>query len=277
MTKLHRNWLLAAAVSAALTSTGFANAQDSVKQNAVEARQETQIWTTYALSPYLRAFDLEVAVQSGKATLSGTVDESVNKELAGEIAAGVGGIKQVDNNIVVRADHKPKARAPERSYGDMVDDATITTAIKSKLLWSKHTEGIQTEVVTKHGRVTLSGAADTKPAKDAAGRLARNTHGVVAVDNRLVVAGKKPGLTSSAKDASKEAQRGVSDGWITTKVMSTFLYSTAVDGHDIKVSTDSGIVTLVGVLSDGAERALAIELAQNVRGVKAVHAKALTF
>ena len=36
-------------------------------------------------------------------------------------------------------------------------------------------------------------------------------------------------------------------------------------------------LTLDGKLGSGAERALAVELADNVRGVKAVNAKGLTF
>ena len=58
---------------------------------------------------------------------------------------------------------------------------------------------------------------------------------------------------------------------------STYGYSSNVNGSDIGVSTNSGIVTLSGKVDSGAERALAIELAQNVRGVKSVQSKALTF
>jgi hyperosmotically inducible periplasmic protein len=43
------------------------------------------------------------------------------------------------------------------------------------------------------------------------------------------------------------------------------------------VSTKSGIVTLSGKVDSGVERALAVELAQNVRGVKSVESKNLTF
>ena len=70
--------------------------------------------------------------------------------------------------------------------------------------------------------------------------------------------------------------RACRDGWITTKVKSTFMCSSNVDGSDISVSTDKGIVTLSGKVDSGAERALAIELAQNVRGVNSVNSKALT-
>ena len=42
------------------------------------------------------------------------------------------------------------------------------------------------------------------------------------------------------------------------------------------MSTKDGIVTLSGKVDSGAERALAIELADNVRGVKSVRSKGLT-
>ena len=67
----------------------------------------------------------------------------------------------------------------------------------------------------------------------------------------------------------------MADGWITTKVKSTYLFSNNVDGSDISVNTDKGIVTLSGNVDSGVERALAIELAQNVRGVKSVASKTL--
>jgi hyperosmotically inducible protein len=272
-----RKLLLAAAIAAALAGTGTASATDTVAENLVEARQESQIWTTYALSPYLRAYELGVAVDAGRAVLTGTVDEEVNKDLAKQIALGVSGIKSVDNQIVVKADHKTKPQAADRSYGEMVDDSSITAAIKSQLLWSKHADGLKTDVDTQRGHVTLDGTADTPAAKQHAGRLARNTRGVVSVANRINVVPQKAGMADTAKAAGREARKDAADSWITTKVLSTLMYSDQVEGSSISVKTLAGNVTLSGKVDSGAERALAIELAQNVRGVKSVHAKSLTF
>jgi osmotically-inducible protein OsmY len=249
---------------------------DTTAENITEARQETQIWTTYALSPYLRANDLKVSVRNGKATLTGTVEEDVNKDLAKQIALGVSGIKTVDNQILVQSDYTPPKRGSERSFGEIVDDATITTVVKSKLLWSKHTDGMITAVDTTSGTVTLRGAAESAQARELAGRLAMNTDGVVAVDNQLVVNGTKPTAVAATKAATKETARDMSDNWITTKVKSTFMFSTNVRGSDIDVSTKDGIVTLTGKVHSGAERDLAVELANNVRGVKSVQSKGLT-
>ncbi len=270
-----RKSLLASRVALAIAGISGAASADSLSQDVTEARQETQIWTTYALSPYLRANDIKVSVDNGKATLTGKVDESVNKDLAKQIALGVSGIKEVDNQIVVQPDYVAPAASSTRSYGEAIDDATITATVKSKLLWSKSTDGLTADVDTNRGRVTLKGTADSKDAKAIAGRLALNSRGVVSVDNQLVVT-PKPTVADSAKSAAKEAEQDISDSWITTKVKSTFMYSSNVNGSDIDVSTSAGIVTLKGKVDSGAERALAIELADNVRGVKSVQSKGLT-
>lgn len=251
------------------------------KQDITDARQETQIWTTYALSPYLRASDLKVVVHNGKATLSGNVDEDVNKELAKQIALGVEGIKDVDNQIVVKPDYKPTT-AP--GYGEKVDDVTINAAVRSRLIWSKFSY-ISTKVETKNGRVSLTGNVDSAEAKANAGNLAASTRGVRSVSNQIVVDGKdnkanantdkQKNITADVKQTAQDAGQKIEDAWITAKVKSNFLYSSNVSGTDIEVDTNDGHVALKGKVSTSAERALAIELAQNVRGVKSVDAKAL--
>lgn len=281
-----RKTAFASGIALALAALSGPVAADTMSDDLTEARQESQIWTTYALSPHLQASDLKVSVQGGKATLTGMVDEEVGRDLAKQIALGVSGIKEVDNQIAIQPDYIP-VKAPGRSYGEVVDDATITAAIKSKLMWSKRTDGLTTDVDTLQGRVTLQGFADNAGEKNFATRLALNTRGVVSVDNQLVLSHGKPTVVTNAKAAgkevgkdakaaSKEARKDVSDSWITAKVKSTYLYSSNVDGTDINVSTKSGIVTLSGKVDSSAERALAIEFARNVRGVKNVHAKGLT-
>lgn len=271
-----RKLILATGIALALSAMSGMSAAATASQEVTDARQETQIWTTYALNPYLRALDLKVSVQNGKATLTGTVEEDVNKELAKEIALGVSGITEVDNQIVVKGDYQPKP-STELSYGERIEDSSITAAVKSKLLWSRHTEGMATKVETRRGRVTLSGTADSAAARDTAGRLAMATRGVVSVNNQLVVDGSTSKTVDSAKSTASEAKGDMSDSWISTKVRSTLLYSSNVAGSDIDVSTQNGVVTLSGKVSSGAERDLAVELAQNVRGVKSVDAKGLTF
>ncbi|MGE0857835.1 MAG: BON domain-containing protein [Gammaproteobacteria bacterium] len=262
--------ILTSSVALAVASTALEAAVVPSAQDVVDARQETQIWTTFALNPYLRANDLQVSVRQGKATLTGSVEEGVNKELAEEIALGVTGVTEVENGISVADDYVAPARSTARTYGDVIDDSTITAVIKSKLAWSRYASGLKTKVVTVGGRVVLSGSADSGESRELAGRLAQNSHGVVAVDNRLVVSAPAPALAEDARQTVKTAGQEAADTWITAKVKSTLLYSTHVEGRDIEVSTHDGVVTLSGRAGSGAQRALAIELATNIRGVRSV-------
>jgi len=275
--KSSKNLIVASGLAMALTSLGPSYAAGTATQSLTDVRQEAQIWTSYTLNPYLRVNAIKASVKDGKATLTGNVQEDVSKELAKEIALGVDGIKEVDNQIIVQSEASDQNERAINAYADVVEDATITATVKSKLLWSKYTDGLKTTVVTKLGRVTLTGTADSAEAKDLAGRLAMNTRGVVSVSNGLVVTAAKSDAKATVTKAAADAEKVFADSWITAKVKSTLLYSNNVSGSDVHVTTNKGVVTLKGILSSGAERALAIELAENVLGVKSVEAKGLTF
>jgi osmotically-inducible protein OsmY len=128
-----RNVILASGIALVLGGVGGA-AADTVSQEVTDARQETQIWTTYALNPYLRDNDLKVSVHNGTATLTGKVEDGVDKDLAKQIALGVNGVEEADNEIVIDADYIAPVRPQIRTYGETIDDATITAAVKSKAL-----------------------------------------------------------------------------------------------------------------------------------------------
>lgn len=271
MTIGNRNLALALAIAVSLAGAPALAAEGTSAVN--NARMESQIWTTYALSPYLRANDLKVTVADGKATLTGTVEDDVNKDLAEQIALGVKGVDEVDNKIAVQADYQPMSGAEVRRYGSKVDDASTSAAIRAKLSWSQRDARGPSEVSIVGGKVTLKGEAASTQDKQSLTRLALNTHGVRSVDNQMVVVDD---AAKSDKGASTVAKT-LADSWITAKVKSTFMYSSNVNSSDITVSTHGGVVTLGGRLGSGAEHALAIEFAQNVRGVKRVDSSKLTF
>ncbi|MEO6171577.1 MAG: BON domain-containing protein [Arenimonas sp.] len=246
---------------------------DQLPQSIDDVRQETQISTTFALNPYLRAEHIKVYVKDATATLTGFALEAVHKELAKIIAMGVPGILEVDNQILVQADYIAPTPSIERSYGEMIDDANITAAIKSKLMWSNYSNGLGTDIDTAWRKVTLTGSVDTAAAKDLAGRLAINTWGVESVDNQLEVIISKAEIKQNADNVARD----IADSWITTKVKSTFLYTSNINSTDINIATRDGVVMLEGKVGSLAEHKLAVELAQHIRGVKSVNADALNF
>lgn len=269
-----REIAMALAISLAMLASTSSLAERRPSNDVTDARQSSQIWTTYALNRHLKAHDLEVSVKDGVATLSGKVDEDVSRELAEQIALNVDGIEKVDNQIEIDAEYMPARDANERSYGEVIEDASITTIVKSKMLWSKHAPGLSANVDTKSGNVTLTGTADSDEAREIAGLLASNTHGVNAVENNLKVEKSKDKQEKAGKGKTDIGQ-SISDTWITTKIKSTLAYSSNLDSSNISVNTRNGRVTLSGKVNDGAEHDLAVKLVRNVKGVKKVHAKAL--
>ena len=288
---------LAFAIALAVGGIGMSFANDTkprdngatISQEVRDAKHEAQIWTSYATNRHLRAFDIKVEVKGDTAILNGKVESGVARDLAEQIALGTEDIKHVDNKLVVEANYVPVKRT-ERNFGDKVEDATITASVKSKLLWNSHTDGLDIHVDTNNGAVTLTGTAASGTEKDLAGQIAHNTSGVVAVNNKITVGA--PGNVDKAradartakqevkntahdakvatKEAATDTKEAVSDAWITTKVKSTLLLTRNVDGLDIEVTTDNGIVKLSGEVDSPAERTRAVDLASNIRGVKKV-------
>lgn len=56
---------------------------------------------------------------------------------------------------------------------------------------------------------------------------------------------------------------------------SSFLFNNSLDGLDISVDTKGGQVTLGGRVATSAEKDLAIEIAEDIRGVQGVNADSL--
>lgn len=267
---------LSALAMATLAGSGASIADAKFTYALTEARLETQIWTTYALSPYLHALDLQVKVNDGTATLTGKADEDVKKELAHQIALGVKGIHKVDNQIIVQSDYVQQKHGSDRRYSEVIDDAAITASVKSKLLWSKYADGLTTRVETLSGKVRLTGTASSKNAVEHATVLAKNTKGVSSVENTLQIKEEKLGAKTNKHESENDTSDAISDSWITTKVKSSLLYSSNVSSANIIVITKDGVVTLTGNVNSGTERALAIEISQNVNGVKSVKSMGLT-
>ena len=74
-----------------------------------------------------------------------------------------------------------------RSAGEVVDDAGITTQVKTSLLANKALEGIAISDKTFSGEVTLTGAVNTPEQVRKAGEIASSVRGVKKVNNLVTV------------------------------------------------------------------------------------------
>ncbi|HEY6087804.1 MAG TPA: BON domain-containing protein [Burkholderiaceae bacterium] len=75
----------------------------------------------------------------------------------------------------------------QESVGAYVDDATLTSRVKAKFAENPVVSMMSITVETMKGTVQLSGFAKTADEKATAERLARQTSGVVAVRNDIIV------------------------------------------------------------------------------------------
>ncbi|VXD03869.1 Osmotically-inducible protein OsmY, contains BON domain [Pseudomonas sp. 8Z] len=246
-------------------------AETELEQQLVAARQEGSIWTAFALNRHLNPFKLKVDVKDNRATLNGRVESNVQKDLAEQVALSVEGIEAVDNRIEI--DPAINEGNPP-GLVQRLDDATLAATVKSKLLWNSDTRGLNIQVRSENGAITLSGNAQTPAAKELAGELAENTEGVSEVFNHLSISTADSSSTE-VQTAVEEARENISDGWITSKVKASLLYSRNLDGLNIEVNTQEGLVTLRGKVLSSAEKRLAMDIARNIRGVRGVDADAL--
>jgi hyperosmotically inducible protein len=74
-----------------------------------------------------------------------------------------------------------------RSPGEVIDDGTITTKVKAKLLADSVLQGLAISVDTFKGEVTLTGAVNTPEQRTLAEKIATETSGVKKVHNLLKI------------------------------------------------------------------------------------------
>lgn len=181
---------LAAALSLA-SSIAFADSS-TFTGAAKDAWITGKIETAYVLNGHLNPFAITTTVDGGAVHLTGMVKDSIDRDLAGEVAKGVDGVVSVKNDLKVdeKAANEAAAKAHKadhRDFGSWVSDATMTARVKSKLIGNSNVHAAKIDVDTKDHVVTLSGRVGSTSEKALAEQIARNTSEVKTVHNNLVV------------------------------------------------------------------------------------------
>ncbi|HEX9707723.1 MAG TPA: BON domain-containing protein [Steroidobacteraceae bacterium] len=127
------------------------------------------------------ANEINVEVNKGIVQLNGFVDTAKEKAQATTVAQAVKGVKQVENNLIVKGE--------STSTGQSMDDSTVTARVNTALIDSKETKAGDIKVQTYDGVVQLSGFVDNEAQKSAATKVAQSVKGVKSVQNNLSVKG----------------------------------------------------------------------------------------
>lgn len=171
--------------SAAVTDTwmidGVSNVDDHLTvefeptvEIPTDAEIRDKIQNSLSWNPDIDATDIDVNVEAGVVTLTGTVTEYWQKWKAVQLASDVNGVVEVLDEVTV---------VPTGSFVDEDIADTIRNALKRNL----YIDAADITVEVEHGEVTLTGVVPTNFVRSKAGDIASYTAGVIDVHNNLVV------------------------------------------------------------------------------------------
>jgi osmotically-inducible protein OsmY len=185
-----KNSIISVLVAASLgTASLAANAENTWKDTASDAWIDGKAETTLMLNGNLDSFDINTDVKNGKVTLTGKVDREVDKALASELIVSLEGVTDVDNQLTVIEPMNEE----DDDNGEMMqslNDAKIETVVKTRLMFESEVSGMDIDVESKMGEVTLSGTVDTDAERQLAIKIAENTNDVKNVVDMLKTAEK---------------------------------------------------------------------------------------
>ncbi len=143
----------------------------------------TKVKTALLFHRNVRGIKTDVNVTDGVVTLSGKASSLAQKELTTEYAQDVEGVKSVKNEMTIVA----SPEKPAESFGEKIDDASITAQVKSSLMSHRSTSALKTKVSTTDGVVTVSGVAKNAAEKSLVTMLFSYIHGVEWVVNKMTI------------------------------------------------------------------------------------------
>ncbi|HEX9876278.1 MAG TPA: BON domain-containing protein [Gammaproteobacteria bacterium] len=171
----------------------LAGANESFEGASRDAWITGKIEAVYTLNRHLNPFAINTDVENGVVLLTGSVKSDIDRDLAEEIAKGIEGVTEVNNELTVDLGNAGSAREAEgsssqdRDFGTWVNDITITAAVKSRLIANENIEGLRIDVSTDRNVVTLNGSVSSAEQSDLAEEIASNANDVAEVKNNLVV------------------------------------------------------------------------------------------
>ena len=192
---------------------------------------------------------VKVKVSDGIVTLSGTVQDRDDRDLAADTVENLPGVVSVNNQIKIEATY------PEHS------DAWMAFKIRGRLLVKANVSATNTKVEVNDGNVVLTGTADNIAQKDLTAIYAKDIDGVKTVQNDITVK-DMPGETIGET---------IDDASITSQVKYALLSHKATSALKTKVTTNDGVVVITGEANSYAEKSLVTKLASDVRGTKTVN------
>ena len=198
------------------------------------------VLTELGWEPSINAGHVGVTAEAGIVTLTGHVENFLQKRNAEKAASRVRGVRAVVEALRVRL-------PLPLEYGD----EEIAKAALNRLAWEADVPADDVRVRVENGSVTLSGRVEWRHQREAAERVLRGMSGIVGVENEIEVK-----IHPLAQDVSSEIDAA--------------LHRSQFDAATILVATDGGTVTLSGTVDNLSDSYVACQTAWKAPGTTAV-------
>jgi hyperosmotically inducible protein len=157
----------------------------------------TAVKAKLAADDTVKAYQINVDTKDRVVTLKGEVDSEAAKARAMEIARATDGVRDVVDAMIIKSPVSATSgtadtiRDKASEAGEVLGDAGITTAVKTKLLADPDVSGLKIDVDTTDAVVTLKGEVTSAVEKRRAVEIAKETKGVKSVKDQLKIEKKK--------------------------------------------------------------------------------------
>jgi osmotically-inducible protein OsmY len=224
----------------------------TLSANETDDRIESSAKNSYVFKTYLRNDSIKTESKDGIVILTGTVAEASHKDLAQDTVENLPGVKNVDNQLVVKDD------APAEH-----SDSWLIVKINTVLLFHRNVSAGDTKIYVDKGVVTLRGTASSLAQKELTTEYALDVEGVTSVVNEMKV--EKP-----VAPTPQTAGEKIDDASITAQVKVALATHRSTSAIKTNVQTTDGVVTVSGFVKNDAEKSLVGKLVSDVIGVKDV-------
>jgi hyperosmotically inducible protein len=199
-------------VAALMLAPSAALAQASTAAKPDDGVLKGKIETRLKATPTLKDDSIDVAVDHGVVTLTGTVDSKAQSLRAAQVAK-IAGVTKVENKLEIHSKANDKAtgtagkaadavvdaskkaaKATEHAAektGEAITDTWITTKLKADFVNEDTLKGSDINVDTNNHVVTLKGTVASPAGRARAVEIAKTTKGVTKVIDTLTIAAPK--------------------------------------------------------------------------------------
>ena len=235
---------------------------DQIKQDVADSAVTAKIESIYLVNKHLNPFNINTTTRKGVVTLTGSVNDETQRNLAHDLIKGLEGVQSVQNNIiVVPTAYGEKAMRPLKQK--FMDRGT-TAAVRSRLLYNQQLKGFKVNVETVNGIVTLHGVVPTDEIRTTAGNITADTNNVVQVVNNIMVRAR------TSTPGAERVGRQVSDEWLEARIETAILFNSHLSIRALAVEVDDGVCILSGNVTTQEQRELAGNIAERLQGIHTV-------